>query len=196
MLQPLTTTAKPLHRMTYPEYLRLEATSTEKHEFIAGDVYAMAGGTIEHGAIATAFARDLANALEGKPCRVYNSDVRVRVQDSKFSSYPDVSVVCDQVKTDADDEHGLLNPVVLGEVLSEGTEGYDRGAKAMHYRRISSLREYVLVSVVERLIEVQRLNPQGIWEIHVYGMGQQLQLASLGISIPVDRIYANPLSAG
>ena len=187
------TTATPLHRMTYAEYLVFEEGSSEKHEFIADEVYAMAGGSIEHGAIATAFARELGNALEGKPCRVFNSDVRVRVQDSKFSSYPDISVVCGEVKTGADDAHGMLNPMVLVEVLSPGTAAYDRGAKALHYRRIASLREYVLVATDAKHVEVQRLNTNGIWEIHDFVEGQVVQLVSLGVTLAVDRLYFNPL---
>jgi Uma2 family endonuclease len=84
--------------------------------------------------------------------------------------------------------------VVLIEVLSEGTEANDRGAKAFHYRRLPSLREYVLVSQADRRIEVQRLNERGIWELHFSGPGERAELTSLGISISVDAVYANPIA--
>ena len=113
-----------------------------------------------------------------------------------LSTYPDVAVVCGQLATAADDEHAAVNPVVLVEVLSETTEGYDRGAKAAHYRRIPSLREYVLVSQAEPRIEVHRRTDSGRWEILDARPGESIELASLGIRLDVAAVYANPLAAG
>lgn len=144
--------------MTPDDYLELERTSDVKHELINGEVYAMAGGSAEHGALVLAVARALGNALEGKPCRTFSSDVRVRVEFTASNFYLDVSVVCGKLATARDDEHAITNPVVLVEVLSDSTERNDRGPKAAHYRRLPSLKEYVLVSQDERRVEVQRLN--------------------------------------
>jgi Uma2 family endonuclease len=190
----LRVTAQPRPRLTYAEYLEQEATSTEKHDFINGEVYAMAGGTIEHGALAAAVAGEVRNALAGKPCRTFSSDVRVSVEATGASFYPDVSVACGKLEAAKADPHAIANPVVLIEVLSESTEAYDRGAKAFHYRRLPSLKEYVLVSQPERRIEVQRLNERGIWELHFAGPGELVELPSLGISFAVDAVYANPLA--
>ncbi|MBL8917982.1 MAG: Uma2 family endonuclease [Myxococcaceae bacterium] len=186
--------AQPKEKMTYAEYLAREAASDVKHEFIAGEVFAMAGGTVEHGALAVAFGAELRNALSGKPCRVLNSDVRVQVRSTGAAFYPDVSVVCGKLETAADDPHAVTNPVVLVDVLSASTEGDDRGAKAAHYRRLDSLREYVLVSQGERRVEVQRRNERGIWELHFSGPGERVELTSLGVSLAVDAVYANPLA--
>lgn len=190
---PLMSTAQPLRQMSYPEYVEFEATSADKHEFVNGEVYSMAGGTLEHAALAMAVGGELRLALAGKPCRVLSADARVHVLVTHFSAYPDLSVVCGKQETAAGDPHALLNPVVLVEVLSDATEAYDRGAKAAHYRQIPSLKEYVLVSQGERRIEVQRRNPQGIWEIHWAEKGQKAHLVSLEVELEVDAIYENPL---
>lgn len=182
-------------KLTYAEYPAREAVSTEKHEFIHGETYAMAGGTLEHGALALAVAGELRNALAGKPCRSHSSDARVHVTSTGATLYPDVSVVCGKVETPPGDPQAIANPTVLVEVLSDSTEAHDRGAKAGHYRRLPSLREYVLVSQSERRVEVQRRNERGVWELHFFGPGERLEFSSLGVSIPVDAIYANPLAA-
>lgn len=180
--------------MTLAEYVAREATSEVKHEFINGEVYAMAGGTLEHAAIAARLTRELGAALAGKRCEAFNSDARVHVQSTGASFYPDLSVVCGKAESPKEDPNALANPVVLVEVLSEGSEAYDRGAKAGHYRRLSSLREYVLVSQAEQKIEVQRLNERGVWELHFFGPGERVELTSLGVSFAVDAVYANPLA--
>ena len=181
-------------RMTYAEYLGAEALSAARHEFLDGAVWAMAGGSPEHGALAAAIIGQLQNALRGKPCRVYTSDVRVH--GVGLSTYPDVSAVCGALETAPDDPEAITNPVVLVEVLSESTEAYDRGAKAARYRRLPTLREYVLVSQSEALVELQRRNPSGSWEIVEARPGQILELASVGVGLDVGAIYLNPLGAG
>jgi Uma2 family endonuclease len=187
--------ATPKPTLTYAEYLAREATSEVKHEFINGEAFAMAGGTLEHGALALALGGELRTALTGKPCRTYSSDVRVKVLSTGASFYPDLSIVCGKVETPPDDANAIANPLVLVEVLSDSTEAYDRGAKAGHYRRIDSLREYVLVSQAEQRVEIQRRNERGVWELHFFGPGERVELTSLGVSIPLDAVYANPLPA-
>ncbi|MFT3713306.1 MAG: Uma2 family endonuclease [Archangium sp.] len=187
-------TAQPRQPMSYAEYLVAEAKSDVKHDYVNGEAYARAGGTIEHGALAVAFAQQVFCGSQGQPCRAFNSDVRVRVESTGGTFYPDLSVVCGKLESSADDQHAIANPVVLVEVLSEGTEAYDRGAKAGHYRRLASLREYVLVSQTERKVEVQRLTARGTWELFFFGPGERVQLESIEISFSVDDLYANPLS--
>jgi len=181
-------------RVTYAGYLEREAVSDVKHEFIAGELFAMAGGTVEHGALAAAFIAQLGAALGGKPCRTFTSDVRVLVSSTDASFYPDVSVVCGTLETVTADANAITNPVVLVEVLSDSTEGHDRGVKAAHYRRLPTLKEYVLVSQTERRVEVQRLNERGLWELHFFSAGQRIELTSLGVSLSLDAVYANPLA--
>ncbi len=181
----------PAARMTYAEYLTAEAASEVRHEFLNGDVWAMAGGTLEHGALAAAIIRELGNALAGKPCRVYTSDMRVRVHATGLSTYPDVTVVCGAAETAPEDPSALINPVVLVEVLSDGTEAYDRGAKAAHYRRIPSLQAYWLVSQAEPLIEVHRRREER-WEIVEARLGEWVELPTLDVRVDVRAIFANP----
>ena len=167
--------------------------SEVRHEFLNGEVWAMAGGTPEHSALAAAVITQLGALLRGKPCRTYSADLRVRVVETGLSTYPDVSVVCGQLETAPDDRDAVTNPIVLVEVLSESTEGYDRGAKAAHYRRIPSLREYVLVSQAEPRIEVHRRAESGRWELLEARPGETIELASLGARLDVAALYANPL---
>ncbi|MCX5744627.1 MAG: Uma2 family endonuclease [Proteobacteria bacterium] len=184
-------------RMTYAEFLVHEEASETKHEYVNGEVYAMAGGTIAHGAIAMAIGTELSNALRDRRCRVLSSDVRVRVAATGLSTYPDVTVVCGTIEATPDDPHGVLNPTIIVEVLSPSTEAYDRGAKGAHYRRIPSLREYVLVGHAEPLVEVWRRNERGNWELFVEARaGEQAELVSCGapITLDVDAIYRDPLA--
>jgi Uma2 family endonuclease len=185
-------------RMTYAEYLALEASSPVKHDYLGGEVFSMAGGTIAHGALAMAIGTALSNALRGRPCRVLSSDVRVRSQRSDFAAYPDVTVVCERAEVADNDPNGVVNPRLIVEVLSDSTEAYDRGAKAAHYRQIPSLREYVLVAQAEPLIEVYRRNERGNWELFVEARrGERAELTSCGppFTLDVDAIYRDPLAA-
>jgi Uma2 family endonuclease len=183
----------PVARMSYAEYVVAEAASEVRHEYLSGEVWAMAGGTPEHSALAAAMIRELGASMRGKPCRTFTSDLRVRVLETGLATYPDVAVVCGVLETAADDEDSITNPVVLVEVLSEATEAYDRGAKWAHYRRIPSLREYVLVSQTEALVEVYRRAESGRWELLEARSGETIELASLGVRLDVASIYANPL---
>jgi Uma2 family endonuclease len=180
--------------MNYAEYVASEAASPVKREFIRGQVYAMAGGTPEHGALAAAVISELRTALQGKPCRVYSSDLRVRIVETEMATYPDVTVVGGRLDTAPDDPNAAINPKLLVEVLSESTEAYDRGSKAAHYRRIASLQEYVLVAQDEPRIEVYRRNDDGGWVLHEARPGEKLELRSIGVMLDVAAVYENPLA--
>jgi Uma2 family endonuclease len=181
-------------KMTYAEYLAFEAASVEKHEFLNGEVFAMCGGTLEHGALAVAFSAALVKALGDRPCRVYSSDVRVRINATGLTTYPDMSVACGKAEVDAEDPHALVNPVLIVEVLSGSTEAYDRGEKAAHYRHIPSLKEYALVSQHHPRIEVFRRNEAGRWELYEFERGATCELVSVGVSLSVDDVYRDPLA--
>ena len=176
-------------RMTYAEYCAFERDSEVKHEYLRGEVFAMAGGTLEHGRLASRIQYLLWRALEGRPCTVYTSDVRVRIEATDLDTYPDVSVVCGEPQTADADTRALLNPIMLVEVLSDSTEAYDRGQKASHYRRIPSLRAYLLVSQAERHLELHLRQADGIWAIHEAGPGERLAIAPLHIELAVDEVY-------
>ena len=179
----------PKTRFSYGEYAAGEAASAIKHEFLDGDVYAMAGGSITHAALVMALSVAIGGQLRGKPCRAYSSDLRVRIVEGNVATYPDLSVVCGPVLSDPEDPHCALNPTVIVEVLSDGTEAYDRGDKFAAYRRISSLKEYLLVSQHSVSIERFARNADDSWTLTAAGPGSVLTLASLSCDLAVDEIY-------
>jgi len=181
-------------RMTYAEYMVFEEKAETKHEFLDGEVFAMAGGTLEHSALAVAFGIELGKALAGRPCRVFSSDARVRIRATGLTTYPDLSVVCGKLEKDSEDDCAIVNPVLIVEVLSDSTEARDRGEKWAHYRHLPSLREYVLVSQRQPRIEVFRRNDAGRWELFESEAGGRCELASLGCSVGVDEVYRDPLA--
>jgi Uma2 family endonuclease len=189
---PLMTMRSPHPRYTWQDYLRIEESSDVKHEFFDGQIYAMAGGTVEHSALAVAMTVALGSQLRGDPSRVFNSDLRIRVETSGLATYPDVSIVCGEPRFDPDGKRStLLNPTVLVEVLSDSTEEYDRTTKFAHYRSIPTLREYVLVSQRERLIEVfVRPEDDGDWQRRQARAGERLPLAIVKAVLDIDELYA------
>jgi Uma2 family endonuclease len=182
--------------MTYAEYFAFEDKSTERHEFLNGEVFAMGGGTIEHARLIAGVSAALSNALRDRPCGVYSSELRIRIRATGLTTYPDVSVVCSKAEIDSEDPHAIVNPTLVVEVLSDSTEAYDRGEKAAHYRHLPSLREYVLVSQHRPRIEVYRKNEAGRWELYEYESGSRAELESVGCTLSVDEVYRDPLAAG
>lgn len=179
--------------MSHAQYLELERRSEEKHEYLRGEVWAMAGGTPSHARIAANVIGTLIAALRGKPCGVFSSDLRVRVVETDRSTYPDVTVICGKREIAADDENAVVNPTLIVEVLSDATEASDRGEKFAHCQRLESLRDYVLVSQADRRIEAFSRGAGASWLMTPYGPGQRRPLPSLGIEIDLDAIYFNPL---
>lgn len=179
-----------LKRLSYADYVAGEANGEVRHEFLDGEIFAMAGGTLEHSALAAQLSHLLKMALQGRPCRVFNSDARTRVPATGLGTYPDLAVVCGRVRTDPDDPDTLINPVLLVEVLSERTEGWDRGGKFGHYQRLDSLREYLLVSVEPRQLELYRRQADGRWLYERVGPGDVLTLDSVGVTLAADALYA------
>lgn len=175
--------------MTHAEYCAFEREAMVKHEYLAGEVFAMTGGTLEHSRLAGRLAYLLGNALEGRPCRVLSADARVRIEAVDVDTYPDLSVVCGPPETADADDHALLNPTLLAEVLSKSTEAYDRGLKASNYRQIPSLRAYLLVSQDRQRLELQVRQGDGRWLIVEAGPGQKLPIEPLAIELEVDALY-------
>ncbi len=176
-----------LHHYSFLEYRMLEEASSTKHEFLDGEIYAMAGGTPLHAALGAAVATAISNQLAGSERRVYSSDLRIRVVATGLATYPDVTVVCGAVQTDREDRNAAINPKVVVEVLSEGTEEYDRGEKLRHYQMIPSLEAVVIVSQTLRRIELwQRSDP---WTCSEARSGASLALSAVPCSLTVDAIY-------
>ncbi|PRQ06935.1 Uma2 family endonuclease [Enhygromyxa salina] len=179
--------AANLH-MTYAEYCAFERESEVKHEYIAGEVFAMAGRTLEHSRLCAEIVHQLRLALEGGPCRVLSADARVRVEAADVDTYPDISV-CGPPETAAGDDHALLNPKLIVEVLSSSTEAYDRGLKASNYRKIPALKAYLLVAQDRPRVELQVCDADGRWVIHEGVAGERLAIEPLGIELDVDALY-------
>jgi Uma2 family endonuclease len=178
-----------LPHYTYADYRRFEEATNAKHEYLHGQILAMAGGTPEHAALASALIGLFERQLAGGPCYSFSSDLRVRVRATGLATYPDVTVICGDLERDPDDPNAAVNPTVLVEVLSPSTEEYDRGEKTAHYRTIPSLREYLLVSHRERRIERWSRNGTEDWELQNAGRGEIVQVSALGIDVEVDAVY-------
>ncbi len=183
------------HRYTYQEYLAFERSANVRHEFFDGEIYAMAGGTPTHAAICANVISIFNFQLRGKGCQAFTSDLRIRVLETGLATYPDVTVVCGQREIDSEDRNTVTNPRVLVEVLSPSSAAYDRGEKLEHYKRISSLREVLLVAHDERLIEVWRRGEDGAWSRREARSGN-LTLTSVPCTLAVDEVYRDELAAG
>ena len=181
-------------RFTFPEYVQLDEDTGHKHEYLDGMVWAMAGGSPDHAAIAGNIVTLLNNALRGKRCRAFTSDLRVRVQATGLGTYPDVSVVCDGLDFDPEDpkRHTVINPRVLVEVLSPSTEEYDRGEKLEHYQKIPSLAEVMLVAHDRRYVEVWSKEADS-WKRKEVDATALVTLESLGCQFALDEVYWDPL---
>lgn len=179
----------PVHRIhyTYAEYLSLEESSNVKHEFLAGQIYAMAGGTPEHAALAAAFIGLLFAQLRDGRCRAYDADLRVRTP-SGLATYPDVTVLCGPSERHEADSQAVTNPTLIVEVLSRSTEEYDAGDKFEHYKTIPSLQQYVLISHRERAVEVWTREAGSSWRSVLVREGGVADLM-IGARVEVRELY-------
>lgn len=173
----------------YAEYLEIEARSEIRHEHIDGVMLAMAGGTPNHAALGLAIGAELRAALRGRPCRAYSADLRVRIPATGLATYPDASVICGPLVPDEEDPNAATNPILLVEVLSDGTEAYDRGEKFAHYRRLDTLQHYLLVSQRRPQIEHYRRNADDTWTLTEHRDGDRLRIAELGLDLAVADVF-------
>lgn len=180
----------PRVEMSFADYIAREKTSEVKHQFLDGEVVAMAGGTLEHALLAANVIGGLTNAVRGGPCRVFSSDARIRVSETGLTTYPDVSVICGPIERDPDDPNTATNPTLIVEVLSESTEAFDRGKKFEHYRKMPSLMAYLLVSQDEPLIEIYTRNQDGTWTLAEARPPGDVRVEALGCRLSVAEIYA------
>lgn len=175
----------------YAEYLALEAGSAVRHEYLDGEIYAMAGGTPDHAALAGAVIRIVGGQLP-PGCRTFTADLRLRIAESGLSTYPDAAVICGQTHRSAEDALAVTNPHLLVEVTSPSTEDYDRGEKLRHYKTLPSLREVLIVSHRQPELTLHRRDDEG-WTVTTVGPGQSLDLKSVPVRIAVDDVYRERL---
>jgi len=186
----MSTSLRRVH-YTYAEYLALEEQSSVRHEFLDGEIYAMAGGSPDHAALAAALIRILGGQLP-PGCRAFTSDLRLRIAATGLTTYPDATVICGRTQRSPDDPLAVTNPVLLVEVTSPSTEEYDRGEKLRHYTSLPSVREVLIVSHRAPELTLHRREDPG-WTVVTSGPGGRLQLASVPARVDVDEVYREGL---
>ena len=180
--------------LTAEEFIAWESGQGERHEFVNGEVFAMAGAEDRHVTVAGNFYIALREHLRGTPCRTFMSDMKLQVAAANSYFYPDVMVTCNSA--DAASPLSKAEPVLLVEVLSPSTAAYDRGEKFVHYRRIASLQEYVLVDIDTRRTDVFRKQAGGMWVLHPFEGAEPVNLASVKLDVTVESLFAEVDVAG
>lgn len=181
--------AFPLPRWTLEEYLDREEMADERHEFFDGLIVAMSGGLSAHDLVSSNAVTLLNLATRGRPCRAHGSNLRLYIAKSNVATYPDAMVVCGPYEYERGRRDLISNPILLVEVLSRSTESYDRGKKFEYYRTLPSLREYVLVSQTEPLVE--RFSRQDErWTLDAFrGLDAELPLESIEARLALRELY-------
>jgi Uma2 family endonuclease len=184
--------AEPILKYTVEEYLELEEASLEKNEFYKGEIFAMAGASIPHNQIVRNTMVNIGKFLEDKKCQIFPSDLRIHSITNSLYTYPDLSIICDDIETVGKRKNTVTNPTVLIEVLSKTTQDYDRGAKFKLYRDIESLKEYILISSLETLVEKYDKQADGSWVLHEYKKEMDIfKITSIDLLVTVKDLYRN-----
>ena len=171
-------------------YLEWEKAGDVKHEYLNGEVFALAGAKDAHITVCINLVSLIHAHLRGGPCRVYMADMKVSVEKVNAFFYPDIAVTCDP--RDRETEYFKRFPTLIVEVLSESTAAFDRGNKFSFYRKLDSLREYVLIDPDSQSIDCFRLDEtSGHWVLYPYAAGESVELTSIGFSAPIELIYEN-----
>ena len=174
-------------QLTPKEYFAWEEKQLEKHEYIEGQVYAMSGGSVNHGRIAIRFTSMFDSHLESSSCIIGNSDIKVKIVKTENYTYPDVSVTCDD--RDKTTIQYITYPSLIVEVLSPSTEAYDRGGKFRLYSNNPVLQDYLLVSSTSIEIDLYHKKDNGEWIIINYKEGNMIELKSINLTFAIAQIY-------
>ncbi len=188
--------AQPILKLDFESYLDWESGQSDKHEFVGGEVFAMGGARRVHVTVAGNIFASLRFHLRGGQCRAYTSDMKLRVTAADAGFYPDVMVSCDA--RDHAAEQYLQHPTLIVEVLSDGTAAFDRGDKFAAYRRIESLREYVIVDIDARRVESFRRDATGHWVLHEFSDDGNCEFESVSYAMPLAAVFedADPSPEG
>jgi Uma2 family endonuclease len=171
------------------DFLAWDATQTERHEFVGGEVFAMAGGEDRHASVLLAVASSLRSHLKGSRCRVYMNDVKLQVAAANAFFYPDVFVTCSE--RDAANRLVKQEPLLVVEVLSPSTAAYDRGDKFASYRLCPTLAEYAVIDIDRRAVDLFRKNAEGLWVLHPLVGNATLTLASVDHALALGELFAD-----
>ena len=183
---------RPEPFLTPQQYLASERAGDEKHEYCRGEAFAMVGASFEHVTLVSNLVISLGNQLKEGPCRVFSSDLGVKVSRTGLYTYPDVGIVCGQPQFDDEHNDTLLNPRVILQVLSPSTESNDRGKKFAHYRSVESLAEYLLVSKEQPRVERFVRQASNDWLLHeATELDQTIRLPSIECDLKLSDVYAN-----
>ena len=184
---------RPAHKATFTahDYLAWESAQLDRHEYLDGEVFAMAGAEDRHVTVAGNIYIALRQHLTGSPCRTYMSDMRLQVAAANSYFYPDVLVTCSALDTAS--PLVKTEPKLIIEVLSPSTAAYDRGLKFGHYRSLPSLQEYALIDLDSRTTDVYRLGADGFWVLHPFAHGEAVTLASVALTLSADQLFADVL---
>ncbi len=181
-----TATAQRL-TLTHNDYLRLEAESDIRHEYLSGEIFSMAGGSERHALISMNTGAALVNAARTLPCRVYGADMKLYIQSRDHFCYPDVMLLC---APGLRHEQHVEQPSLIIEVLSPTTSAYDRGQKFEHYRTIATLEYYLLLEQDRPHAELFERLPEGAWKLtETTSLEASVSLPRLGLSLPLTELY-------
>lgn len=170
-------------------YMSWEEVQELRHEYLAGEVFAMSGGTDAHYTILLNAGSALKAALAGKPCRTFVSGMKLRIERADAVFYPDVFVTCDERDRTPESALAKQYPALVVEVLSESTAAFDRGRKFGIYQHIDTLQEYLLIEQDRRHADLFRKNAEGLWVLHPVAEGQVVRLHSIGVDVPLATLY-------
>jgi Uma2 family endonuclease len=182
---------QPVPRLSFDDWLAAERAMTDaRSEFVDGEVFAMTGATEAHNLIATNVVRELGTQFRRRPCYIYAGDMKVRVDAANIGAYPDVMAVCGERSFHDQRRDTITNPTLIVEILSDSTEAYDRGDKFSHYRRLPSLRTYLLLSQHRVSAELYVRQDDGLWLLSTYeSLSETVPLESVGASLALAEIY-------
>jgi Uma2 family endonuclease len=178
-------------RFDVESYLAWEEAQPERHEYFAGEVFAMSGGTDAHYTILGNFFASLKSALSGTPCRPFVLGMKVRIEAADAVLYPDVFVTCDARDKAPEAALAKGHPLLIVEVLSDSTAAYDRGRKFELYQQIAELQEYLIIEQDRAHADLFRKNAEGLWVLHPVPAGSTVTLQSLNLNVPLAELYAD-----
>ena len=183
---------RQLRHFTPAEYLAIEDGAISKSEYYQGQIYAMAGGTVRYSQIASNTIATLSTSLAGKPCAVFNSDLRLHMHQNGLYTYPDVMVICGKVELLPGRQDTVTNPILIVEVLSESTRDYDMTIKFELYRGLPSLTHYLLIDSDKALLRYFRRLDNGQWLTQeTQRLQDQIDLVGLDLQLPLAQLYRN-----
>lgn len=181
----------PKYSFISPEdYLAMERSSDQKHEYFKGEVFAMSGASMDHNLIVKNINTLVLPFLKGKRCNMFGSDLRIHIPENSLYTYPDLSIIFGTPETSGDENDNFINPSVLIEILSKSTRDYDRGSKFMLYRSIRSLKEYITIDSLSVNVEVWNRNEDNSWVLHEYRqLTESYTISTIEFTLQLSDIY-------